>query len=571
MARKIRAKNTKPNSFLGTDSQSPTFGKTGGIPKSPLKDSNVEGNNVVRPSDYVGSSGILNYGEVAFGNKQTGHGSPLRTYPGFTTQIPFNSTINQTIIQNPSPIPVTTYYQIVCSVPIVYQSIMYIITTIISKISEYNSDDEKVTEFARLLIKRVNKEKLFRGLLTAIWSGFADIKIIWGKVTPSGKLKPFIDELGLPSVKSILVLPPESILLAVTPEGELDDNFGVMQYYYNTSSIINQNYKGFSLQGTSPLASYGSNITPERSVGFNPIFLSTIPKAHRIHYTFNPIGMAGNHYGESMIKPIFSNIMDLNNLDYKIQVAATYKASPLSIFETDSNTSVQLDPNDVSVVESLHENTKKTLKKASQTGYMVFDGLNSVKYGTIDNSANFDQFVTLRNSYIENIRAGLCTPNLTGNNSSYANSVTNNKNKDIILDNILKSVVSAVEEQLMHPAIRNAFGNDVDLGGFEILDTSLDDKAIWIKILESAKNSGLVDITNLDDLNKARSKIDFNELKEVPESSILNVYSEFNQGNGEQGSNERDSKKTDINKTKQDVKKPYANGLKEIGDDVYNK
>ena len=506
------ARNRKKNSGQETKSsgqyikqinEGESYTKLSPVPET--KDFN-KGKKVVDPASFVGASGLLDYGEIAFGSKQTGAGSPLITYPGFVTQIPFNSTINSTLIQNGSPIPVTVYYQITIAQPNVYQATMYLITTIISRIGERVSTDERVQEFTDSLLKRIGKVKLFQSLLTAFWAGFAVLKVNWGEVKDDGSFKPYIDELGYPSAKSILALPPDSILMAVTPEGELDDNIGILQYYYNVTSGFAQNYKAFTLTGTSAYASYGSNMTPQRSVGFNPLFISALPKAWRIVHTHNPTGMSGNHYGESGIRPIFKDVMDLNNLDFKIQIAATYKAYPFTIFSTDSQTVVQTDTN--GTTQSLNQNVSSKLGEGSKKGFMVVDGLNSVQVQTIDNSANFEHFVKLRDSYIANIRAGLCFPDMTGNSGSFANAMANNESVNVILDNILKSVVRTVDE-FMEVAIDNAMDNVEDYGHFEILDNSLDDKAIWSTIFKDATTSGFYDPTNLDDVNMARKKFGF--------------------------------------------------------------
>jgi hypothetical protein len=501
---------------------------------------------------YVAYQGLLGYNQVAFGTEQQGQNAPLIVSPGFATQIPYNSAINSTIIQNSSAIPVTNFYTIMVGDPIVKQCMLYLITTIISRIGEYNNPDEELQKVIRNTLHRIGKTKLLQALLTSLWAGFAAIKLNWGDVDENGNFEAYVDEDGYTTPKNIFVLPPDSVLLAVTPEGELDDNFGVMQYYYNLNSEWNQNQKAFSVYGNAPLAAFNATMTPQRQVSFNPMFLSAISKQWRIFHTFDPTGLAGNFYGSSMIAPVFSSVVNKNNVDFKMQVGATYKAAPMVVWQTDTQTQIEVPGSSKSI--SMAENIQNTLAEGATTGHYIIESQGGVTYGTIDNSMNFEEMVKLKEHYNAQIRAGLVTPDMFGNQGSYANGQSNSNNSQVIINNITKQILETVMNQFVRPVADNAIGDVKDYGHFSIKDNSLDDAAIWQKICEGGANMGVLDIADLNDVNIIREKISFPPKDEISENMLM-------QTNPLRGTN--------VNKTKQEVGKPYANGLKTVTKNTY--
>ncbi len=502
-------------------------------------------------ASHVAYQGLLGYGEVAFGDKQHNSSAPLAVPAGFATQIPYNSAINSTIIQNPSAIPVATFFQILVSDPIVYSCMLYMITTIIARIGEYTNADKECEKIVRDSLKRVGKIKLCQALLTSLWAGFAALKLNWD----------YID--GYTTIKNILVLPPDSILLAVTPEGELDDEFGVMQYYYNMNSGWQQNGKAFSSIGNAPYAAFGSFMSPQRQVSFNPMFLSAFPKEWRIFHTFNPIGLAGNWYGTSMIQPIFRSIADKNNIQFKIQIAATYKAAPMVVALCDTQTQVEIEEGGATI--SMSENLKRTWATGAQTGFYFVDGKDAVDFTTLDNTANLEQMGSLIDRYNSEIHAGLCTPDLVGNSGSYANAMANNQSNEEIINNLTLHVIDTIENQFVKPNLDFAIGEDQveDYGHFELLDNSLNDKAIWAKILESSKELGVIRPKEIDDFNFIRKKLGFTPVDEIDDDIVYGMMGLFNDSDPMERSN--------FAKTKESIKAPYSGGLDKKQNNRYDK
>lgn len=488
----------------------------------------------------------MNFANIAMGKNQDLPTAPLNVPNGFTTQIPYTSAINSTILANPSPIPISSYYHALTTDPVVYSSMLYLTTSIISRIGEYNNpDDEESQELVRDTLHRIGKRKLLRGLLTKLWAGFALIKLNWD----------IIDNIT--AIRSISILPPNSILMAATPEGELDSDFGTMQYYYNINSNWQQSPWAYSGGSPAEFSRYGSLLVPTRQLTYNPMYISAIPEEWRILDVFNPVGMEGNYYGNSLINSIWSSLASKNNQVMKLEVATTYKASPMVFFQTDTQTMVQDGNNFISKAEELQQN----LPDAAQTGYYISESKDAVGITTIDNTADLDKILSTIYAFNDQIRTGLVTPNLVGNSGSYANAMANSEaNKDII-NNLTEDIIDVLMQQLVVPIIR--YGKDEDakeFGYFELLDNSLEDKTLWSKILETTKTMGVIDPNSLDDVNFIRKKVGLPPLNDLSEDMVLGMMSDM----------QAMSKGVNMGKTKQDIKQPYANGgVKAIKKDQY--
>lgn len=477
---------------------------------------------------------------VMFGTNQKNHNAPIDVPNGFTTQIPYNTSINSTIISNPSTIPVTDLYKLQQNAD-VSSSLMYITTMIMARIGEYKNEDKRCEDIVNDSLKSMNKRKFMRSLLQALWAGFSVVHFEWGYLNRNTNIIGFKD------------LPPDSILLAVTPEGRLDEEFGVMHYYYNISSQWQQNGKAFSNVGNAPLSSFGAYMTPQRQVAYNPIFLSAIPEVERMIYTFNPTGMAGNFYGTSLVAgAVYSLVMDYNNQMAKIQIATSYKASPLVVFQTDTQTTVM----DGGKVITMAQNVANTLRKGSQSGYMVFEGMNAMKFDTIDNTANLEEMIQVLDYYSKMIRTAMISHNLS-NGGSFASSKANQDNADDIITNFAEDLAHEMVEQHAKKVLDASVGvgKVKDYGYYEIINDDIETQTLNTKIAESLTNGGFIDPTNLEQVNEVLRKTGYAPVKKVSSMAGLNMT-----GAGQ----------TNMTKTKESIKQPYAKGRSEVADDKRN-
>lgn len=488
---------------------------------------------------FVKSFTPFDYSTMAFGVNQKNKGAPLSVPLGFTTEIPYNTGINAAIIQNPSPIPVSNYWSIACSDPTVFGSLLYLITCITARIGDYCNPDSEVTQkVVRDTIERIGKRKLLHGLLTSLWAGFADIRLNWDIVD------------GMDQIVSIQVLPQNSILLMVTPDGQIDPDTGVIQYYYNMGTGFLQNPASTSNQGNAPLAAYGSTMTPNRTTTLNGLYATAIPEDYVIHHANNPIGLPSNYYGVSMLQSIYAAIVGKANQLEKMGIASTYKAAPMVLFYTDTQTMV--DDGSGKFIP-MAENLELTMEQGASTGYLIIEGKGAVEHHVIDNTADLEKMATLVYLYNDEIRTGLVTPNLVGNSGSYANAMANTEANSDIIDNLTLSFIDTLLNKLVKKIIKYSIDDTEkpeNIGYFELKDNSLEERAIWAKVLEVGKSLGVINPKSLDDVNLIRSKLGLASLTELDDDVIFNMTNAMSSGLA--GIN--------INKTKQDVNTPYANG-----------
>lgn len=500
--------------------------------------------NIIVRSKSIPSIKPVNFTNLVYGRDQKTPYAPLQVPAGFTTQVPYNTAINTTIIANPSPIPVSNYYSIMMSDPVVYSSMLYLVTSVMSKIGDYlNRENQKETDLINSTIQRIGKRKLLQGLLTSLWGGFASIRLNWDTIQFNTV------------IKNIQILPHNTILLAVTPDGELDKNFGVMQYYYNINSNWQQDPNAYGF-GNAPLAAFGSKMTPDRQLTYNPMYISALPEDWYIHHVNNPTGLAGNYYGVSLIQSVYSDIVGKANQLNRLAIASTYKAAPMILFKTDTQTKVQTTTGSfISVAEDMSD----VLPSAAAQGYLITEGLHSYEHFVVDNTADLDKMLNLVHFYNDQIRTGLITPNLVGNSGSYANAMANNFAHEEMITNIALHVKDTLENQLIPKIIKYGL-DDIDktdtIGSFEILDTSLENKTMWGKILEMSKNLGTIS-PNIDDYNFIRRKLGQPEVDKLTKDDLYNMAMASN------------TSKTNITGTKQDLNTPYAAGINDVKQDQY--
>jgi hypothetical protein len=225
--------------------------------------------------------------------------------------------------------------------------------------------------------------------------------------------------------------------------------------------------------------------------------------------------------------------------------------------ETDTGTTVQ---NPDGSFSSKAQDIQRILPTASETGYAISEGLNAIKITTVDNTANIKEMQEYVMFCDDQIRSAYVSPDLVGNSGSYANAMANNQSSEVIINYITLDVIETMQKQLAERLIKFAFGEDEndDYGYFELVDHSLEDKATWAKIIESAREIGLLDMKKLEDVNLLRSKIGLPPLDKITDDMILGMQEQIGRG-------------SNIGKMNEQIKKPYANGMKNKKEHDYNK
>ncbi|MBP6432164.1 MAG: hypothetical protein KA319_10380, partial [Ferruginibacter sp.] len=190
-------------------------------------------------------------------------------------------------------------------------------------------------------------------------------------------------------------------------------------------------------------------------------------------------------------------------------------------------------------IEPTPENIQNTVAAAAATGYQIIEGMEAYKVDTIDNTANLDEMRNLLNHYNSEIRAGLCTPDLVGNSGSYANAMANNQANEEIINNLTLQVIHTVQSQLVETILDMAVYGDKnqgipvserEYGYFELLDNSLNDKAIWAKMIESDKEIGMIAPKNIEGFNFIRKKLGLAPITELNQDLVYGMMGLVNEG-----------------------------------------
>jgi hypothetical protein len=491
-------------------------------------------------SSYVrldGLNPIENYGKIMYGADQENAAAPLSVPNGFVTEVTYRSGINSTIIQNPSPIPIQTYWHLVTSEPVHAMNMLYWVTQIVTRIGQFSSPNKEYQKHIRKALKNIGFIKLKKALASSVYMGVSALKLNWGVDEQTDRTIP----------TGIVYIPPESLMLAVIPEGALDPNFGVMQRYYGWNQQQQQPI-AYGTNGAAPFASIGASQTPNRQVGINLTYVSALPKMWRIVHTFNPFGHTGNHWGFSFVQASYGFTCQKYNFVQKAQIAATYKSAPLTIIETNTETTVEYAPGKF---EPLSTNLTKMLKTMAGTGYGIVDGLNAIKVNLIDNSADMEKMWYPVDKCDEQIIMAHCIASAVSNSGSYANAKVNSDNSKDLVNSITLQFIETLQYQLVEPALKAAFGDDIeedDLGCFELKDNSLDDQVLWGQLALSLRNAGLFDPSNLDQVNSLLHKVGMQPVDKVSHEALI-------------GALDPRETETNIGAAKQAIGKPYAKGL----------
>lgn len=478
-----------------------------------------------------------NYGMVLYGDNQKYSGAPLKVPNGFVTGIPYRSGINSTIIQNPSPIPLHTYWTLTTSEPVSSSNMLYWVTLIVARIGQFTSKNKEYEKHVRKALKNVGFIKLKKSLAASVYMGVSVVKINWG-----------IDaDTNLTIPESILYLPPESLMLAVTPTGGLDSKFGVMQRYYGPNQY-QQQPQGYGSQGAAPLASLGTSMIPQRQVGVNLTFVSALPESWYIIHTFNPFGDNSNHWGYSFHQASYNSVCEKYNYMQKVQIAASYKSAPLVMIETDSESTVEYSPGQF---EPLFTSMKKQFATMAGTGFGFVDGLGSIKVTTIDNTADLQKMWIPIDNCDDQIRIAHCVPNLVGDSGSFAGKKVNSDTHKNLANSIALQFIDTLKTQFSNRVIYAAYGDDVpedELGDFELLDNSLDDQIMWAKLFLDARNTGLLDPSNLEQVNFALHKMGMPPVDKVSEDVLMGIF-------------DPSKEPANVGAAKQAMGEPYAKGI----------
>jgi hypothetical protein len=418
--------------------------------------------------------------------------SHLRDALGTSIPSIYNGNIGE-FIMNPSTVSLTTFKRMIDSDPNIADALDTDIALIVNSIGEYYHENKEVQELCRKSLERLpgGKNKLIKNMLTAIGMGY----FLGEKVVDKEHLK----KTGEFLYKKVTPLPPITTIFAVEPDGEIKDRGGIFQYIVNSYA---PGYQNMITQGTftgndpnigiDPLASAGDYDYPLRSPYTQLFGLQEIPREKCIHYTNDGINSFNNPYDRSKLRRIYNLYLLKYGIQNLMTVALQNRAMPEKYVFADGQQQIYDDFGNTTNCYEVALNVEST---QVGTGTKVYPGMQGTHFDvkTVDTTGDLNLFNQILEYIDKNIYKGLGIYISVGDNNSYASSYMHDSIHSRMVSVTAENVTNCLIHQFIKDIIESNFDKSEykDFGYFKERSLTLDDKLKYVKLFESAINSGI--------------------------------------------------------------------------------
>jgi hypothetical protein len=413
----------------------------------------------------------------------------------------------------------------------------FLTTCLAARVGSYEHPSKEVTEFVNKALKKIHNgfNNALKELLGASWSGFQVQEMVWAN-----------DDLGF-IVKKLVSLPPSTILFETERTGELTKD-GILQYQrnYNPANLaygVGGSFFGFvsgnAWNKPDPWAKFGDFPFPMRSGNSYNYLSIRIPVEKCIHYAFDAQGKLGNPYGRSLLRRAYKWWVTKDAFTQMLAVALNRKGTPLTIVYAAPNASVGKDnfggkPNQKGNANAgmrADEAARRIFSNIQNDSTIILPGRKDEVYSTdfVPQSSNASDFMEAIDMCNKSIMRALLIPSLIFGNGdgtgSYSLGQEHAKTFDKILDGMNSGATQVLLSQLIKPTLsynfpKSAWEKD-GLGSFTKRELTTDEINKEIDIIEKAVNVGVINLGDLNDLNKTRDKIGYERVEEVPEQNVF--------------------------------------------------
>lgn len=442
-------------------------------------------------------------------------------------------------VQNPSSISVETFKRMVDTDDTIGSGVDFLTTALAARLGRYMHPSPEIAEFVNKTLDEINGgwTNLLKELLSATWAGFSVGEIVW-----ANKEHGFVPE-------KIVTLPPSTVLFETERTGELTPD-GIMQYQRNFNPFMAGNGLGYLMGGASfgqgftgsdasrpdPFAKFGDLPFPMRTANSFNYLSIRIPRQKCIHYPFNAQGQMGNPYGRSLLRRAYKHYVTKDAILQMMMIALDRKGTPLTIIYADPNTMMEDASADQSGKSNLDASQFRNKQgKGIRADYAARDAFKNVhndsvivlpgKKGEIydatvlEQNPNTQDFIAALGFANMSILRALLVPALIFGNGdgtgSYSLGQEHAKTFDKLCDSINAGLEHVLLQQLIKQIIaynfpRSAWEKD-GLGSLSKRTLSRDEIEKEIDVFEKGVNMGIIDQNDLNDLNKMRETIGFEE------------------------------------------------------------
>lgn len=441
-------------------------------------------------------------------------------------------------VQNPSSVSVETFKRMVDTDDTVGSGVDFLTTALSARMGRYIHPNKEITHFVNKAIDEIEGgwNNVLKELLSACWAGFSVAEIVWAN-----------KDIGFVPQK-VVPLPPNTILFETERTGELTPD-GIMQYQRNYNPFIQGagfgiaapsglgvNSFGFDSNRNDPFAKFGDFPFPIRTANAFNYLSIRIPRQKCIHFPFNAQGQFGNPYGRSLLRRTYKYYVVKDAILQMMMIALDRKGTALTVVYTDPNTMLEDGSKDDGTGSQQFRNNpnkgvradiaaREAFRNVHNDSVIILPGKKDEIFSVdfMPQTSNVQDFLeALKFCNMSTLRGLLLPALIFGNGDgtgSYSLGQEHAKTFDKICDSINSNFEHTLLQQLVKQIIaynfpRSAWEKD-GLGAFSKRTLSRDEIEKEMTVYEQAINQGVIDPNDLNDLNKMRETIGFEE-RETP-------------------------------------------------------
>lgn len=438
-------------------------------------------------------------------------------------------------VQNPSTVSVETYKRMIDTDDTIGSGVDFLVTCLAARLGRYQHESEEVTKFVNNALEKITGgwHESLKEMLSAAWTGYSVTEKVWAN-TDEG----FI-------VKKLTTLPPSTILFETDRVGDLTPD-GILQYQRNYNPYLlggGASFFGSSLGFTYGLGGGGRNDAFAK-LGDLPFPLRTantwnylsirIPRQKCIHYAFNAQGKFGNPYGRSLLRRAYKYYVIKDAVLKMMVTALDRKGTPLTIVYADPGSTVlnakqynaAAKPNQQSRMRA-DIAAKEAFRNIHNDSTIILPGKKGEMFDTdfVNQNSNTESFIQTLDFCNKSILRALLIPSLIFGNGDGTGSFALGEQHAKTFNQVLDSHMEGFKEVLVNQFIKELIAYNFPesawkkdgLGDFSKRDLSKEEITKEMEVFEKGVNIGIIDTNDIQDLNKMRDAIGFEEREEIIE------------------------------------------------------
>lgn len=443
-------------------------------------------------------------------------------------------------VHNPSSVSVETFKRMVDTDDTVGSGVDFLTTCLAARLGRYEHKNKEVTEWVNARLDKIKGGWIncVKQILSATWAGFSVSEKVWAN-TDDG----FV-------IDKIVTLPPSTILFETERTGEVTSD-GILQYqrnwnplslglgigYFGGALSVGMGFVGGSAQ-PDPFAKFGDLPFPMRTANSYNYLSIRIPKQKCIHFAFDAQGSFGNPYGKSLLRRGYQWWVQKCAYIRMFAVALDRKGTPLTIVYASQHAQL-LDPTKQAPGNNrgqrdkgirADEAAKQAFESIHNDTTIILPGKKGEIYDTdfVPQTANVNEFISAIDMCNKSILRSMLIPSLIFGNGdgtgSYSLGQEHSKTFLQILDGMNAGLNEVLIQECVREMIEYNFPESVwkkdGFGSFGKRDFSQEEIDKIMQVYGIAIDHGVIDTTDLQDLNKMRNVLGFTERSTIIEKPL---------------------------------------------------